>query len=346
MTIDRYAGGFTIIGENIHATRVLLKKGTRFVVEGDREAITFTTVDGHAAELVLAPSMRSGQDYDEGRIKHVRIAMRIAMDGGEGAETAMAYLEQLVVRQQRAGAAFIDVNVDEVSPKPPVQEEMLAWAVDTVQTMTQLPLSIDSSSIDLLETGLERCDTKRDRPLLNSASLERLDALDIARSYNARIVISAAGASGMPDGAEQRFENASAMVDTALNKGIPPDDLFVDPLIFPIAVDGAFGQHALDAIRMLRARFGEEIHITGGFSNVSFGIPARRIINDVFLRLAIEAGADSGIVDPVTSRIDEIVKLDTTSQTYRLAEDVLMGRDEHCSTYIGAWRQEQLQPLS
>ena len=345
MIIDHSNCEFIIIGENIHATRILLKKGKRFVAEADREAITFTTIDGMAESLALPEWARSGQDYDEGRVKHVRIAIQIAMNEGEGAKTALAYLEQLVVRQQRAGAAFIDVNVDEVSPKPAIQNNTLTWVVDTVQAMTALPLSIDSSSVSLLEAGLERCDTNRDRPMLNSASLERLEALDIARAYNARVVVSAAGATGMPEGSEQRIENASAMVDAALTKGIPIDDLFVDPLIFPIAVDGAFGRHALEAIRKLRERYGPEIHITGGFSNVSFGIPARRIINDVFLRLAIEAGADSGIVDPVASQLSDVLSIDSDSQTYRLAEDVLMGRDEHCSTYIRAWRKKELQPL-
>jgi 5-methyltetrahydrofolate corrinoid/iron sulfur protein methyltransferase len=345
MSIDRSSGEFIVIGENIHATRILLKKGKRFVAEADREAITFTTVDGIADSLVLPEWARSGQDYDEGRVKHVRIAIQIAMNEGEGAETALAYLEQLVVRQQRAGAAFIDINVDEVSPKPAIQDETLTWVVGTVQAMTALPLSIDSSSVSLLEAGLERCDMNRDRPMLNSASLERLEALDIASAYNARVVVSAAGDAGMPEGAEQRIENASAMVDAALAKGVALDDLFVDPLIFPIAVDGAFGRHALEAIRKLRERYGPDIHITGGFSNVSFGIPARKIINDVFLRLAIEAGADSGIVDPVASQLSDVLSIDTDSETYRLAEDVLMGRDEHCSTYISAWRQKQLQPL-
>ena len=78
----------------------------------------------------------------------------------------------------------------------------------------------------------------------------------------------------------------------------------MDPLVFPISVDGQFGEHCLDAIRELRARYGAEIHMTGGMSNVSFGIPGRRLINDVFLVLAIEAGADSGIIDPVANNIE------------------------------------------
>ena len=136
------------------------------------------------------------------------------------------------------------------------------------------------------------------------------------------------------------------MVDAAFAKGFAASDLYVDPLIFPIAVDGAFGGHALDAIRTLRQKYGPDIHITGGMSNVSFGIPARKTINDVFLILAVEAGADSGIVDPVTSRPDHVFEIDRGSPSYKLAEDVLMGRDKHCKTYIKAWRKKELEPLA
>lgn len=345
MTTDTSEHDFIVIGENMHASRVVLKKGKRFVIDGDREAIPFTTVDGADQLLEIPEWARSGQDYDEGRIKHVRIAVQVAMSGERDADVAISYLEQLAVRQQRAGATFLDINVDEVSPNRAQQEETLTWLVAAVQSMSPLPISVDSSDVGLLEAGLDVCDTQRDRPMLNSASLERPGMLDIARTHDARVVLTAAGESGMPEGTDQRVENASAMLDAALTKGIPPDDLFVDPLIFPIAVDGAYGRHALDAIRLLRDRYGPEIHITGGFSNVSFGIPARRIINDVFLRLAVEAGADSGIIDPVVGRVRDVLGIDQNSPTYRLAEDVLMGRDEDCSAYIRAWRQKQLHPL-
>ena len=88
------------------------------------------------------------------------------------------------------------------------------------------------------------------------------------------------------------------MVAHAEAHGIEHDRLFIDPLVFPISVDGAFGHHCLDAIREIRARW-PAAHITGGMSNVSFGLPNRRLINDAFLVMAIEAGADSGIIDPI-----------------------------------------------
>ncbi len=338
---------FIIIGENVHTTRVLLKRGKRFLADGDREGVTYNTVDGEPKLLTIPEDAKRGQDYEEGRIKHVKIAVQGAMKGeGAGAEDGMAYIRQLVHNQELAGAAFLDVNVDEISIKLEDQKAAMAWLVKTVQSMTDLPVSVDSSNIEVIEVGLEACDKDRAAPMLNSASLERIDALDLAVRHNARVVVTAAGESGMPDSDGPRVENASRMVDLAMEKGIPAGDLYVDPLIFPISVDGAFGQHSLDAIRAIREKYGPEIHITGGMSNVSFGIPARKIINDVFLILAVEAGADSGIVDPVQSRPDEVFKVDRASASYQLAEDVLMGRDKHCKAYIKAWRKKMLEPLA
>ncbi len=345
MTAGTPNSEFIIIGENIHTTRVLLKRGKRFVADGNAESIRFSTIEGDRRLLAIPDWAKSGQDYEEGRLKHVKIAVLSAKDEGPDAGQAMSYLRQLVEGQERAGARFLDINVDEVSLSRAGQEEAMAWLVATVQAMTSLPVSVDSSAVTVIESGLQACDTARDRPMLNSASLERLDVLDLAASFNARVIVTAAGDAGMPDGTEPRVENASRMIDTALNRGIAAEDVFVDPLIFPIAVDGAFGPHALDAIRTLRKRYGDEIHITGGFSNVSFGIPARGIINDVFLALAIEAGADSGIIDPVATRVDVVQQLDRDALSYRLAEDVLMGRDKDCRNYIQAWRRKQLEPL-
>jgi 5-methyltetrahydrofolate--homocysteine methyltransferase len=146
----------------------------------------------------------------------------------------------------------------------------------------------------------------------------------------------------MPQTAEERVANASRVIDVAVEKGVALSDIYVDPLYFPVSVDSRFGVHAFESIRQLRAKYGPDIHISGGMSNISFGIPARKMINDVFMIIAVEAGADSGIIDPVSSRPDEVFSLDRESTPYKLAEDVLMGRDDHCANYIGAWRQGEL----
>ena len=337
------APSLTVIGENIHCTRVALRKGRRIAERDGAEVILYRTAEGEERALPVTAEAKRTRDSEEGRVKHVQVAIETAMEtaAGDPAE-GLRYIEALVRHQERAGAAFLDLNVDEIAPRLPVQTGAMAWLARTVQGLTELPLSIDSSSVDVIRAGLEAIAPARARPMLNSASLERLEALDLAKLYDCRAVVTAAGERGMPDGADARVANASRMVEAALARGFAPGDLYIDPLVFPISVDSRYGNHCLDAIRSLRARFGAEIHIAGGMSNVSFGLPARKLLNDIFVLLALEAGADGGILDPVASPPAAILAIDRDAPRYRLAEDVMLGRDEHCMAYIRAWRKGQL----
>ena len=331
-----------VIGENIHCTRVALRKGKRIAERDGAEVILYESAGGEERALPVTAEAKRTKDYEEGRVKHVQVAIETAMEtaAGDPAE-GLRYIEAQVRHQERAGASFLDLNVDEIAPKLAVQTGAMAWLAATVQGLTDLPLSVDSSSVDVIRAGLEAIAPAKARPMLNSASLERLDALDLAREHDCRVVVTAAGEKGMPDGADERVTNASRMVEAALERGFAADDLYIDPLVFPISVDSRFGNHCFDAIRALRARFGDEIHITGGMSNVSFGLPARKLLNEMFVLLAVEAGADGGIMDPVASPPETILAIDRTDPNYKLAEDVLMGRDEHCMEYIRAWRKSR-----
>jgi len=337
--------GFIIIGENIHTTRIVPTKSPRMVGADDGgPALRYVAADGAERRLPIPESAMAGHDFREGRIKHVKIAVQAAMSDVPAARAeGWEYLRHLVHRQEVAGATFLDLNVDEISLKPAEQKTAMAWLVRAVQQMTRLPPAVDSSNIETIRAGLEACERPGPQPLLNSASLERIDALDLAREHGAQVVVTAAGEKGMPSDAAERLANATRMVDAALAKGLAMADIYVDPLIFPISVDKDYGLHCLDAIRALRAAYGPAIHITGGMSNVSFGIPYRKIINDVFLILAMAAGADSGIIDPVTSRPDDVLRLDRGSRAYQLAEDVLLGRDENCRLYLRAWRKGEFK---
>ncbi len=332
-----------VIGENIHTTRVLMRKGPRLAVIDGVDVIKFTTVNGAEKTLTVPDSAKRTQDWEQGRVKHVKVAIDAAMQGGPEAGLGVEYLRTMAANQERGGAHFLDLNVDEISLKAEGQIAAIRWVVKTMEGMTKLPLSIDSSSVDVIRAGFEALSGKGQRTMLNSASLERLEALDLAKTYNAPVVVTAAGEKGMPDGIQPRVDNASRMVEAALQRGIALSDLYVDPLIFPVSVDTAFGPHCLEAIRALRLRFGPEIHITGGMSNVSFGIPARKLINDVFLVLAMEAGADSAIMDPVVSKPAELANLDRSSAAYKFAEDIILDRDRNCRSFLKAWRKGDLK---
>ncbi|MBT7665509.1 MAG: dihydropteroate synthase, partial [Rhodospirillaceae bacterium] len=175
-----------------------------------------------------------------------------------------------------------------------------------------------------------------------SAAMERPGALDLAWEHKAAVIVTAAGESAMPDGAEGRVTNATIMIEAALKKGIAVNDIYLDPLVFPVAVDPEYGRHCLEAIREIRQRFGPEIHITGGISNASFGVPARKFINEAFLRLAVDAGADSGIMDPVQNDPNAALAATEPSIGIALARDVVLGQDADCATYIKAWRKKEL----
>jgi 5-methyltetrahydrofolate--homocysteine methyltransferase len=111
----------------------------------------------------------------------------------------------------------------------------------------------------------------------------------------------------------------------------------VDPLVIPIGVDPMAGQAFLDAVATVRERYGEDIHITGGVSNISFGMPARRVITDVFLDLSVESGLDSGIIDPVAD-VAAALNPDRESEAYALARAMLTGEDAFGMQFIEAYR--------
>lgn len=335
------ADGFVIIGENVHTTRVVRRNADVIATdERGREAIAFTDEHGAARHVPVSDAERATQEYEEGRIKHVRSAVHLAMEEGDDAEVALAYLRALALSQVEAGSRFLDVNVDEFSVKPEEQISAMRWLVGVLGPISPVPLSIDSSNLETIAAGLEEAG---DGPMLNSASLERLDALDAAVAAGGPVIVTAAGDSGMPTGAEERVANAQRMIDAATAKGIGHDRIYIDPLVFPISVDGDFGDHCLDAIRTLRERHGDEIHITGGMSNVSFGLPNRRLINDAFLVLAMEAGADSGIVDPIVNPPERALGLTRSARPFQLALDVLSGADRHCKAYMKAFRAGELE---
>jgi 5-methyltetrahydrofolate--homocysteine methyltransferase len=340
---------FTIIGENIHATRVVLRNGRRAVTLDDgTEAVPFEANlgedgSGEPRHLTVPDSFKETQPYQQGQIKHFMIAMQkgIGDDPDERAEGA-AYVHYEVRRQVAAGAHFLDLNVDEISYRIEVQKRAMAWVVRTAQEVSPVPLSVDSSSPDIIAAGLAEYDGRAGRPMVNSVALERLETLDLVKEYDARVIVTAAGPDSMPQDDEERVANVGAVMDAVRSAGIPMADVYIDCIVFPISVSGDFGPHYLDAVAAVREAYGPDVHITGGLSNVSFGLPKRKLINDTFIHLGIEAGIDSGIMDPLQSKIERVIDLDLDSERVGLARDMLLGRDDFCMNYIQAFRDGKL----
>ena len=335
---------FIVIGENIHTTRSVRRDGRRMTtLEDGAEAVIYKDESGEPAHLRVPDSYKSTQPYEQGQIKHMMIAVNKGLSESEGerAEGA-AYVRAEVFRQISAGSHFLDLNVDEISYRLEVQKRAMSWLVRAVQEVSTVPLSIDSSNSDIIAAGLEAYDGRAGRPLVNSVALERPETLDLVKHHDGRCIVTAAGEGGMPEDASDRVANVSSLIAEAQSRDIPLDDIYVDALVFPISVSGEYGPHYLDAVRELRSAFGSEIHIGGGLSNVSFGIPKRKLVNDTFIYLAIEAGIDSAIMDPIQSKIGRIVDMKLDSEPVRLAHEMLMGKDDFCMNYIKAYKEGRL----
>jgi cobalamin-dependent methionine synthase I len=336
---------FIIIGENIHATRVVLRSGKRVTTLSDgREALVFSGADGTERHLVIPPAILETQDFANGKVKHVQAALLAAMSDGPDAADGVAYIAWMVDRQIAAGADFLDVNVDELSVRDEDQHAAMAWLVKTVGDMSHAPVSLDSSSAATIKVGIDAAHPAGLKPLLNSAALDRLDVLDLAAEVGGPVVVSAAGSSDLPSTMEDRVANALRMVEAATTRGIPLGDLYIDAIVLPVAVsmDGESGKHFLDAAAKLRAELGPDVHLTGGLSNVSFGMPERKLVNDVFLDLAMQAGVDSGIIDPIANDPRRAATIDRTTRAYQLAADALTGRDLFCAEFLTAYRSGEL----
>ena len=233
-------------------------------------------------------------------------------------------VEADAIAQVAAGARMLDVNAGIPLADEPA---LLATAVQLVQTVTDVPLSIDSSIIVALEAGLA---VYQGKALVNSVTgedenLERV--LPLVAKYGAAVVAISNDETGISEDPDVRYAVAAKIVQRAADHGIAACDVVVDPLVMPIGAMGTAGQQAFRLLRRLREELG--VNTTCGASNVSFGLPNRPAINGAFLAMAIGAGMTSAITNPLEPEITRSI----------MAADVLAGHDQDCAAWIRANRQ-------
>ena len=334
---------FILIGENIHCTRVLKREGKRVSQREDgRDAIVYE-VNGNKKFLPIPELFLKSADWTNGKVKHCAAAIWQGMRGtGADQEAGMEYLQMLARKQEEAGATFLDVNVDEFSMDIQERIRVMEWTAALIQKASVLPLSIDSSNAEIMRAGLRACDRARGRPMVNSISLERLALLDVLKDYQPAVVASAAGEKGLPATVEERRVNLERLIPQLTTRGIDMGWVHVDPLVYTISTDPNNGKIFLDSVAAIRRTYGPAIHVIGGLSNVSFGMPCRKLINQVFAWLAVEAGGDGGIVDPLQINAGILSALDTRSESFQLARALLKGEDEFGMNFITAYREGKL----
>ena len=228
--------------------------------------------------------------------------------------------------QVEAGAHMLDVNAGIPLADEPA---ILAKAVQLVQSITDVPLSIDSSIVAALEAGLS---VYQGKALVNSVTgeEERLEAvLPLIRKYGAAVVAISNDETGISEDPDVRFAVAKKIVERAADYGIPASDVVVDPLVMPVGAINTAGRQVMHLVRRLREEL--KVNTTCGASNVSFGLPNRDGINSAFLTMAIASGLTSAITNP----------LHTETVRACLGADVMMGHDPHCERWIARFREQQ-----
>ncbi len=232
------------------------------------------------------------------------------------------------VKQVEAGAHLIDVNGGIAGR----ETEFLPWLVDVVQEAVDVPLCLDSPHPEALAAALPRC---KQPPLINSvtAEEERLQKLvPLVKEFDARVIALCLSDGGPPKGLDDRLEIAARLVDRLTGEGIPLDRIHVDPCVFPVSTGPDAGSWVLEAIPWIHGRY-PGVHTICGVSNVSFGLPLRKLLNAVFLAMLIARGLDSAIVDPC----------DRLTRANLLAAEALAGRDQYSGAYIAAFRAGELE---
>jgi 5-methyltetrahydrofolate--homocysteine methyltransferase len=233
-------------------------------------------------------------------------------------------VEADALAQVAAGAHMLDVNAGIPLADEPA---ILAATIQLVQSLTDVPLSIDSSIVAALEAGLA---VYQGKPLVNSVTgeEERLEVvLPLIKKYDAAVVAISNDETGISEDPNVRFEVAKRIVERAADHGIDRANIVVDPLVMPVGALGNAGRAAFHLIRRLREEL--KVNTTCGASNVSFGLPNRHGMNAAFLSMAIGAGMTSAIMNPLHAEEITAIK----------GADVLMGHDPDCRRWLRAYRE-------
>lgn len=241
------------------------------------------------------------------------------------------FIKNLAVTQEEAGADYIDVCA---STDVEVELETMKWLIDLVQDATDTPIAIDSPSAEICVAAIPFCNKPG---LINSVSMEG-DKVDVVFPVIADTPWHCAALlcddTGIPKSGEKRMEVFAATMEKARQYNISPSRLHIDPLVEMLCTSEDGINVILDVIKKIKELY-PEIHVTGGASNISFNLPARKFVNQAFLVLAMGAGMDSAIINPLHKHMMGLIR----------ATEALKGMDEYCIEYINGYREGLYGPV-
>jgi cobalamin-dependent methionine synthase I len=240
------------------------------------------------------------------------------------AERDADFIRDLARRQAGAGAAWLDVNA---GTHPKQEPDDLVWLIENVQAVVDIPLCLDSANPQALASAIGAVDKT---PMINSISgePERMEnILPLVAEHGCCVIALAMSATRIPETSEERVEVIHKVMEATRAAGVSDERIYVDPLVMTVGTCGQSGPVFFDTLRAVHAAY-PEVHFTAGLSNISFGLPARSFINRAFLTLALGAGLDCAILDP----------LDRDLRAALLAAELVLGRDDYCLNYTRAYR--------
>ena len=233
-------------------------------------------------------------------------------------------VQQDAMSQINAGAQILDVNAGVPLADEP---KILADSIKLIQSISDVPLCIDSSIVEALKCGLEAYQGKA---LLNSVTgeEERLETvLPLVKQFGCAVIGISNDDSGISEDINVRFEVAKKIVERAMDHGIPKEDILIDPLVMPIGAINDAGKQVLELIKKLQNEL--QVNTTCGASNLSFGLPNRHGLNTAFIAMAIANGMPCAITNPLEKEIMQSIR----------GANVVMGHDPECSDWIMNYRE-------
>jgi len=235
-------------------------------------------------------------------------------------------VQDIVNKQIAHGANYLDVNCGTFVD---CEVQKIRWLINTIRKVSDVPLCIDSPNPVVVKDGLALLNSSN--VIINSitAEKERWEAFEpLITGYDASVIALCMNDQGIPDDSEQRTKIALDIAEKFSAKGVSPDRIYFDPMVKPISTNSQNAVITLETMRNIRKEI-PEAHITCGLSNISYGMPVRKLLNQAFLVSAIFAGLDTAIVNPMDKNLMSLV----------FASEALTGKDEYCMEFISKYRE-------
>ena len=242
------------------------------------------------------------------------------------------YFKDLAKKQVEAGANYVDVNSSTMMEK---EQEVLQWLIENIESAVDVPLSIDTPDTAVMEFGLSL--TKNGQPMLNSITAEEeryKKLIPLITKYKTKVVALCIDEHGMPESAEDRLRAAEKIVGLLTDAGVPHGDIYIDPVITPVSTSDRAGVDVMNATKMIKQKY-PDVNLICGLSNISFGLPNRKILNRVFMVQTLTMGMDGFILDPLDNKL--------MGDLY--AAQALLGQDKYCMNYLSVHRKGLYEQL-